>query len=142
MSKKLVRIAAITFAVVTTTLVLHNAYHPYHHPLSPDASRLEYLTNLPIQHHINQTYTLVQSIQVHREMWEAYYLGNASKLLDASEEQKFLLNLKLREHIYPFNRKYFKSLWHLYSSYEGRGIVMTTGNWYTKYDIEFKIIDM
>jgi hypothetical protein len=75
-------------------------------------------------------------MQRHKEMWESYYLGGASKVLDSGEEEKFLRVLKLLEKNYPFNRKYYKSVWDLYSSYQGRGIVMTTGNGYTKYDHE------
>ena len=105
-------------------------------------SRLVNLTNLPLEWHLevkhakSQTHKLVQIMQRHKEMWESYYLGGASKVLDSREEDNFLWVLNLLENSYPFNRKYYKSVWDLYSSYQGRGIVMTTGNGYTKYDHE------
>jgi hypothetical protein len=98
-------------------------------------SRLIFLTNLAVQNdNTDQILDLVKNIQWHKEMWESYYLGDASKLLNADEKQRFLQALNLRENIYPFNRNIYKSVSDLYSSYKGRGIVMTTGDRYTKYD--------
>ena len=144
MSKKLIRVTRRFLLVACIVIALNSinqSFRSYQHSLRDnlfilDHTRLVELTNLPLEvkHAKSQTHKLVQIMQRHKEMWESYYLGDASRKLDSAEEENFLRVLKLLENSYPFNRKYYKSVWDLYSSYHGRGIVMTTGNWYTKYD--------
>ena len=143
MSKKLIRLTKVVLFVASIVLAFNSiskSFRSYQHSLRDtlDHSRLVELTNLPLEviRAKSQTHKLVQIMQRHKEMWESYYLGGASKVLDSREEENFLRVLNLLENSYPFNRKYYKSVWDLYSSYQGRGIVMTTGNGYTKYDHE------
>ena len=125
----------VMLLVATTILILNNSYWYLRTSMTAAHSRLIFLTNLAVQNdNTDQILDLVKNIQWHKEMWESYYLGDASKLLNADEKQRFLQALNLRENIYPFNRNIYKSVSELYSSYKGRGIVITTGDRYTKYD--------
>jgi hypothetical protein len=135
MNKKLVRISIILLLTAIAALILNFLKISHQSLWRPDHSRLIFLTNLAVDNDYgNRTLELVKNIQRHKEMWESYYLGDASKVLNADEAERFLRALDLRENIYPFNRNIYRSVSDLYSSYKGRGIVMTTGNKYTKYD--------
>lgn len=135
MSKKIVRYSAICFTLIIILLLLNNNLHRQRLPLSKDRSRLLYLSHLSLDSLFKESSepaTLAKRIRMHQEIWEAYYFYNASRMLTFEEENKLLQSLKAQEEIYPFNRVFYKSVWDLYSSYSGKGIVMTTGNWYTK----------
>lgn len=135
MSKKIVRYSVISFVFIIILLLLNNNFHSHRLSLSEDRSKLLYLSRLSLVapfKESNEAATLAKKIRMHQEMWEAYYFYNASKLLSVDEENILLKSLQVQEKIYPFNRVYYKSVWDLYSNYTGKGIVMTSGNWYTK----------
>ena len=88
--------------------------------------------SLNLQYKDDDPSSLVKRIAIHKNIWEAYYLYNASQLLSNDDDELLRKSIAFQEEFYPFNKIYFRSVWDLYSSYSGKGIVITTGDWYAK----------
>ena len=90
------------------------------------------LESLNLQYKDDDPSSLVKRIAIHKNIWEAYYLYNASQLLSNHDDELLRKSIAFQEEFYPFNKIYFRSVLDLYSSYSGKGIVITTGDWYVK----------
>lgn len=79
----------------------------------------------------NDTRLLTEKIRHHRQLFNHLYLQTSDHIDDASrvEMQNVLHEL---EDMYPINKDKYASVWELYSSFNGRGIVMTTGKFHFK----------
>jgi hypothetical protein len=77
----------------------------------------------------NDTRLLALKIQQHQKIFNALY-GDESLHIDQATKDKLVDTLNTLETIYPINKDKFGSIWNLYSTFKGRGIVMTTGKYH------------
>ena len=79
----------------------------------------------------NDTRLLALKIQQHQKIFNTLY-GDESLKIDKATKDKLMDTLNTLETIYPINKDKFGSIWNLYSTFKGRGIVMTTGKYHFK----------
>ena len=80
----------------------------------------------------NDVRVLVRKIKLHQEIFDALY-QDPSVNWDSDVRNRMLGTLNNLEIMYPYDRIKNGSVWQLYSSFKGRGIVMATGNKHFKY---------
>ena len=75
--------------------------------------------------------SLLRKTKVYQSLFENLYINNAS--IDATlplQVKNARDGLIALEDMFYVKKSKFPSLLHLYNSYQGRGIVMSTGNWH------------
>jgi hypothetical protein len=100
--------------------------------------RSEKLASTP---HHNDTQLLASKIRQHRLLFNQLHLDTFASIDDESRlrMQDALIHL---EAMYPINKDMYPTVWDLYSSFQGRGIVMAAGNAQFKYSYKFNCKDL
>jgi histidyl-tRNA synthetase len=79
--------------------------------------------------HKNDTRLLASKIKHYKLLFNYLYVDTVENIDDRSRKAMEHV-LKDLEAIYPINKDKYASIWELYSSFKGRGIVMAAGNEY------------
>jgi hypothetical protein len=79
----------------------------------------------------SDTRELISNLKQHRLLFNQLHLDTFASIDDESRlrMQDALIHL---EAMYPINKDMYPTIWDLYSSFQGRGIVMTTGDFHFK----------
>jgi hypothetical protein len=81
--------------------------------------------------HNNDTRLLASKIKHYKLLFNYLYVDTVENIDDRSRKAMEHV-LKDLEAIYPVNKDKYASIWGLYSSFKGRGIVMTSGIYHFK----------